>query len=51
MSKMPLWMGDKGEQAQGLPQVQNQARYQKNKEDLSLDFGLIIGVRLEEYSI
>ena len=34
MSEMPLWMGDKGEQAQGLPKVQNQAGYKEIKEDL-----------------
>jgi hypothetical protein len=35
MSEMPLWMGDKGEQAQGLPKVQNQAGYKEIKEDLN----------------
>jgi hypothetical protein len=35
MSEMSLWMGDKGEQAQGLPQVQNQAGYKKIKEGLN----------------
>jgi hypothetical protein len=35
MSEMPLWMGDKGEQAQGLPKVQNQAGYKEIKEGLN----------------
>jgi hypothetical protein len=35
MSEMSLWMGDKGEQAQGLPQVQNQTGYKEIKEGLN----------------
>ena len=35
MSEMPLWMGDKGEQAQGMPKVQNQAGYKEIKEGLN----------------
>jgi hypothetical protein len=35
MSEMPLWMGDKGEQAQGLPQVQDPVGYKKIKEGLN----------------
>ena len=34
MSKMPLRLGDEGEQAKGLSQVQNQAGYKKGKEGL-----------------
>ena len=34
MSKMPLYLGDEGEQAQGLSQMQDQAGYQEGKEDL-----------------
>jgi hypothetical protein len=34
MSEMPLYLGDEGEQAQGLSQMQDQAGYQEGKEDL-----------------
>ena len=34
MSEMPLRLGDEGEQAKGLSQVQNQAGYKKGKEGL-----------------
>ena len=34
MSEMPLRLGDEGEQAKGLSQVQNKAGYKKGKEGL-----------------
>jgi hypothetical protein len=38
MSQMPLWMGDEGEQTEGLSQVQNPAGYEEDEEGLNSRF-------------
>ncbi len=44
MSKMQLWVGDTGEQAQGMPEVQDQAGCQEDEEELKTGIMLLLSM-------
>ena len=44
MSKMPLYLGDEGEQAQGLSQMQDQAGYQEDQEGTIVNAHRLIAI-------